>query len=127
MATCSPQELLDDAPCFNALAPGQWQLVQLVLLCRILQALDPVATCNVQSLLDEAACFGALTPGQWRVVELQLLCEINANLVNALPLCGNGDPNGVVTGTICGQSYTDLDTGAEYRFQGVVGTNTGWA
>lgn len=121
MATCSPQELLDDAPCFNALVPGQWQAVQLVLLCRILQALDPVATCNVQSLLDEAACFGALTPGQWRVVELQLLCEINANLANALPLCGEGDPNVEgVAGTICGQTYLDILTNTTYTWNGTV-------
>jgi hypothetical protein len=85
-----------------------------------------MAECDVADLLADAACFAALPPGLLQLVQTQLLCEINTNIVNALPLCGSGDPNGVETGTICGQSYTDTATGAEYRFQGVVGTNTGW-
>src|SRR5690348_660855 len=126
MATCNVQSLMDDAPCFNALVPGQWQLVELVLLCRILQALDPLASCNIQSLLDDAACFNELMPGQQRLAELVLLCNISTAIVNALPLCGTGSPEGVVTGTICGQLYTDTSTGTKYTFTGVVGTKIGW-
>ena len=126
MSTCAVQPLLDDSGCFEALTSGQWQVVQLQLLCQILQALDPVATCNVQTLMDDANCFNALTPGQWRVVELQLLCDIKTSIINALPLCGTGSPEGVVPGLICGQLYTDTSTGTKYTFTGTVGTNTGW-
>lgn len=41
-------------------------------------------------------------------------------------LAGNGPPEGVVTGVIQGQVYTDLLTGSFYKFIGTVGQNTGW-
>ncbi len=126
MATCDVPTLFADSKCFFTATPGQWDVLQLALLCRIYQALVPMASCNVQTLMDDAACFYALKGGEWRVLMLQLLCEINTNIVNALPLCGHGSPEGVVTGTICGQSYLDLDTNTSYSFAGTVGTNTGW-
>lgn len=127
MAACNVQTLFDDAACFNATTSGQLEVLQTVLLCRILQAIDPVASCNVNELMEDAACFAALPPGLLRLVIAQLLCEINTNIVNALPGCTPTDPNGVVTGLFCGQLVTALDTGAKYTFQGTVGTNLGWA
>lgn len=41
-------------------------------------------------------------------------------------LSGNGDPNGVKTGTVVGQTYLDLDDNALWVFAGTPGTNTGW-
>jgi hypothetical protein len=39
---------------------------------------------------------------------------------------GNGDPNGVVTGQIQGQTYLDKDDNELWVFGGTVGANTGW-
>lgn len=124
MATCAVQPLLDDAACFAATTAGQLQWLQTVLLCRILQALDPMAECDVQGLLDDAACFAALPAGVLQLVQAQLLCNINTNIVNALPLCGSGDPNtnGTGNGTICGQTYVDTGTNTVYHWNG-----TDWA
>lgn len=41
-------------------------------------------------------------------------------------LAGHGNPEGVVTGVVQGQVYTDLDTGAFYKFTGTAGTKIGW-
>jgi hypothetical protein len=41
-------------------------------------------------------------------------------------LAGHGDPEGVVTATLQGQVYTDLDTGTLYKFVGTAGTAVGW-
>lgn len=127
MAECNVQTLATDAACFAAETSGQLDALQAVLLCRILQALDPTMECNVQELMDDAACFAALPLGMLKLIQVQLLCEINTSIVNALPGCTPTDPNGVVTGLFCGQLITALDTGAKYTFQGTVGTNVGWA
>lgn len=131
MATCSVQSLATDAACFAAETSGQLDALQAVLLCRILQALDPVAECNVQDLMNDAACFAALPLGMLKVIQVQLLCEINTNISAALPLSGNGSPEGVVTGAVVGQTYVDIDPTSptyqsEFRFFGTPGTNTGW-
>jgi len=47
-------------------------------------------------------------------------------VIGDLFLTGHGSPEGVVTGTVEGQLYTDLDTGAKYTFTGTVGTKIGW-
>lgn len=126
MATCSVQDLATDAACFAAETTGQLDALQAVLLCRILQVLDPTMECDVQDLMNDAACFAALPAGMLRLVQLQLLCEINGNISAALPGCTPTDPNGVVTGLFCGQLITAQDTGALFKFLGVVGTNVGW-
>lgn len=91
------------------------QITVLALLCRLTQILSPMASCNVQELLDEAACFATLKPGERDIVQLQLLCNINSTIINALPICGQGNPNtnGVV-GTVCGQLYLDTDSDTYY-------------
>jgi len=38
MATCNFQSLLANAACFNCLSPGQWEILELQLLCEILNA-----------------------------------------------------------------------------------------
>ena len=76
MATCSINELLNAGRCFGNLLAGQTPAVELALLCKILQAVNPMATCDIQSLVRDASCFFCLTPGQASAVRLQLLCEI---------------------------------------------------
>lgn len=113
---------------------GQRQWVKAQLLCNLKTWLEEggaMPSCDVQSLMDDAACIAALTSGQVDVIIAQLECDVNQLIAGGGSsvsfLCGNGDPNGVVIGLVCGQLYTDLDTGAKYTFQGVVGGNTGWA
>lgn len=134
MAVCATQPLLDDASCFFALMPGQWEVVKLALLCRILQAIDPVASCNVQTLMNDAACFFALKGGEWKALELQLLCEIST----ALGASGGcvvfakrhaadfADPNGNVTGCP-GDVYVRTSTGVLWKKLSGDNTNTGWS
>lgn len=55
-----------------------------------------------------------------------LIIEEVDRLVGDLFLVGHGSPEGVVTGTVRGQLYTDEDTGSKYTFLGVVGQNIGW-
>lgn len=76
MATCSTSDLLEDARCFACLSSGELELVNTVLLCRILQANDPMASCDVNDLLADANCFACLLPGQLQLLQTQLLCEI---------------------------------------------------
>jgi hypothetical protein len=38
MSTCNVQSLLKNAACFNCLSPGEWDIVELQLLCEILSA-----------------------------------------------------------------------------------------
>lgn len=69
--------------------------VRAVLLCQILQTLNPVATCDVQSLMNEAACFDCLDLRQLSVLQTQLLCEIlqagGAGGQSCI-VCGDTDP-----------------------------------
>lgn len=48
----------------------------LALLCRILQASNPMATCDPQTLLQDAKCFVPLPADQRQAIMVQLLCEI---------------------------------------------------
>lgn len=41
-------------------------------------------------------------------------------------LSGSGSPEGVVTGTLQGQLYTDILTGTLYQFTGTINTTVGW-
>lgn len=123
MAVCSPQTLLNDAACFACLqnAPGMLELVKTSLLCRILQALDPMATCDVQSLLNDAACFSCLqnAPGMLDIIQAQLLCNISEAISGGGAsgiTCGTEDPTEAPSGT-CGVYYR-TDTGAVFIWDG---------
>ena len=76
MATCSITDLTAASACFTQLMGAQATAVELSLLCKILQAANPMASCDVQSLLSDASCFMCLRPGQADAVRLQLLCDI---------------------------------------------------
>ena len=115
MAVCVPQELLVDADCFMALSADQQRGAMFSLLCQLNQILDPVATCNIQTLLDDAACFMTLPLGQQIGIQSQLLCNVTAVISG---LCGLGNPNGVIVGTYCGQSYLATDTSTKYQWNG---------
>lgn len=66
-----------EAACFSCVSDvHKARMMELVLLCRILQALDPMANCDVQSLMAEASCFGCLSSTQMDILRLQLLCNI---------------------------------------------------
>lgn len=47
-------------------------------------------------------------------------------ITTCCPTAGHGSPEGILTGLIQGALYTDLDTGALYKFVGTVGESTGW-
>jgi hypothetical protein len=76
MANCAPKGLLETGVEFLALTPHQLGAVRAVLLCQILQNIDPMATCDVSDLLASGACFNCLDARQLEIVQAQLLCEI---------------------------------------------------
>ena len=69
--------------------------MDLVLLCRWLQTLDPMANCSVDSLLSDAACFACLDEGERSIVRTQLMCEIlqaGGGTGSVCIRCGSGPP-----------------------------------
>src|SRR4029077_19623918 len=96
MASCNPTDLLAASSCFACLPTGQLQAVMAVLLCRILQAANPVASCDPKTLLQDASCFACLPSGQLQIIQTQLLCEIlhsgGTGGGGTSLLCGSGAP-----------------------------------
>lgn len=89
-----------------------------------------MAACDVQTLLNDANCFMAMPEFVLDAIQSQLLCSISQTInAGAGPgfLSGHGSPEGVVTGSIQGQTYDDLDTGTLYTFNGTPGTKIGWS
>ncbi len=64
------------------------------LLCKILQAGNPMASCDPATLLLDAKCFICLTPQQQMAIQTQLLCEIlqGAGPTETCIECGVGAP-----------------------------------
>ncbi len=95
MATCTTEDLLEEAGCFACYPDKQRELIQMALMCRWVQALNPMATCNVAELLEDAACFECLSDGQRDIVRTQLLCEIlhaGGGGGNSCLVCSDADP-----------------------------------
>ena len=120
--------LLAQDGAFNNLTSGQKQTAMFVLLCEILQSLDPMADCDALALAGENPCFNCLAPGQRGTALFNLMCAVLTG-VNGLVQFGDASPEGVITGTIYGQLYVQLTGGVVTRlwfFHGTVGENTGW-
>jgi len=100
MAQCSVQELLSIAACWDCnLTGGNFQLqrLQTVLLCQILQELNPLASCAVPELIGAANAngFSKVTPYELQLLQTQLLCEIlhaGGGAGQSCLLCGTGAP-----------------------------------
>lgn len=94
MASCDPQTLLASANAFASLPWGMLEVVKTALLCKILQANNPMASCDVQSLLRDAGCFSCLQPFQMQLVQTQLLCQIfqSGGSTDTCLMCGSGPP-----------------------------------
>jgi len=88
MATCIPQDLINES---NAFLPyrGHENELLLALLCRINQALNPMATCDPQTLIQEGSVFLPYR-GFENLLTLQLLCNIAASM--NIVSCGTSDP-----------------------------------
>lgn len=136
MAVCTPASLFAEAACFAAAQRGDWDVLELQILCNLKTYLEgggDVATCSVSELMADAACFDALTPGQRQVAKLQLLCDIST-LLGAAGACtvfakrhyaDFADPNGNVTGCP-GDVYIRTSDGSLWKKVSGDNTNTGW-
>jgi hypothetical protein len=62
MATCNVQTLLRNAACFGCLSPGEWDILELQLLCEILNASSGGATIQVISSADLNPNTAAILP-----------------------------------------------------------------
>lgn len=127
---CDVQSLLDSASGFAGLNGGMADALQLALLCRIGQALDPDMSCDIQTLLDEGKCFTCISAGMLPIIQTALLCRI-ADGISGAAASGcvpttNGDPEGVLISACSPALAVDPNTSAIYLFTGVAGTNTGW-
>lgn len=129
MSTCDVNTILQESVCTPVRGSTQQiLLVQAVILCRLLNVIDPMAECDLQLMLNEVQCLHGAHTIQIEYVIAQLLCSISNSLSgNGVSfLCGDGSPEGVQVGLICGQIYTDRLTGDKYSFLGTIGSNTGW-
>lgn len=75
-----PQELAADSKCYECFGPNDYslRLMELVMLSKILKALDPNANTDPQALLDEAACFNCFgSQSLEQLMELVMLQKIN--------------------------------------------------
>lgn len=82
MAASNPQDLANEAKCYECLGPVTTaQLYRLALERRSLLALNPAASTSAQDLLTYAQCYACM-PGvsQADAVELALLDQIYQNL-----------------------------------------------
>lgn len=122
MAACSTEELLSEASCFACYPSPQLDLMRMVMLCRWLKLLDPMANCSPSSLLEDAACFGCHTAGELLIIQTQLLCEIlqaGGGTGSSCILCGTVDP---VADPDCDCAYYyRTDTGAEWIWDDAAG------
>lgn len=112
MAQCDTAALFQASAAFTGLSPYQLQLVNTALLCKILQANNPVATCNVQSLISASACFACVPAGQLALINTQLLCEIlhaGSGGASASLTCGSGAPVAAPPAGVTCALYYDSD------------------
>lgn len=118
---------LDLTGCANCLTAGQKQVVIINVLLEILQTLDPMADTDIETYLN--GCANCLYEGQKNTVIVNLIDALGV-FVSENSMLGLVDPNGVVTGLVLGQKYTQwngVDTTLRtWTFTGTVGTNTGW-
>jgi len=77
MAACDLTELMPDTGCYLCLSDAQMRAVQIILLCRVLQTLDPMASCDVSDLLADANEFLHLGVRELLAIQAALMCEIS--------------------------------------------------
>lgn len=94
MATCELTDLLPETNCYLCLSDKHLEAVKAVLLCKILQELDPMATCNISDLLTEAQEYLFLGVREMQAVQTALLCLIYHQGA------GTGGVGGVVIDTV---------------------------
>lgn len=71
---------------------------------------------------DPSGPWDRLPEGDWDICG----CAEEGGGGGASFLSGNGSPEGVVTGTVVGQTYLNLTDGGMWAFAGTAGQNTGW-
>lgn len=69
---CTPQSLINEAPCLTCLDEVQYRSVVLSLLCQIAGM-----SCDPATLLASANCFQCYNDKESKAVMLYLLCQIN--------------------------------------------------
>lgn len=74
MAECNPQEIMNEAACFNCTTERERALLKTALLCRL-----NAGSCDVAALAAEASTSGffSLTKKQRQMAFVQLLCNIS--------------------------------------------------
>lgn len=113
MATCSASELMASAKCFGGVQAQYMPAINAVLLCKILQAVDPMATCDTSDLLASSKCFLGLPFDQLQAINTQLLCEIlNAGGTGGQSCISGGTEDPVAAPDCSYALYYREDTGA---------------
>ncbi len=77
MATCSANTLLQDGRDFSDLGESELRVLSVVLLTKILLALNPMADVTASALMAAAKEFSGLSDRLLQVIQTQLLCNIS--------------------------------------------------
>lgn len=104
-----PFSLLGESECFTCYAVSAGEAMQLVLLVRILTALNPMADTSPATLMAQGscyACFGAMT--SFQTMKLALLAQISL----AHNAANQTDPQSLVTEGKCFPCFGNVDLGA---------------
>lgn len=73
---------MPDTSCYLCLSDKQLAAVTTVVLCKILQTLDPMATCNISDLLVESQEYLFLGAREMQAVQTVLLCQLYQQAIN---------------------------------------------
>jgi len=129
MSATSSQTLYTEAKCF-ACIPGvtAFQTLEIAMLARTIQQLDPMAATSPQDLMDYSECYVCLSGvTQGEAIVLALLDQISQNISGGgglTNLFGSGSPVGVVTPDGEGQFYTEQPGDLLWQATGL--TDTDW-
>lgn len=93
MATCSAATLLQEGQDINDLGDFELRIVAVVLLSKILLALNPMADVTASALMASEKEFSGLPENILGVIQIQLLCNISAAGI------GGGGATRVFSGT----------------------------
>lgn len=116
MATCDLETAAADSVCFECAPVDKLAAMSVSLLCKVLQALDPMATCDPETIADDAKCFECFDLQKLMAIQAKLLCDISENIGGGgaagtgCVLCDDSDPVEAPTDCSCALWYNYSNT-----------------
>lgn len=113
MATCSASSLLQDGQDFNDLGNFDLRVISVVLLTKILLALNPMADVTASALMASAREFSGLPENLLQVIQTQLLCNIS---VEGISTGGGGGGGGTASQVLIGTGAPTVNPALSVAF-----------